>query len=73
VTAIVANTPAAKAGLQEQDIILAVNERKLSDTNSLFTALIQYKPGDTVQMKIMRGSKEMTLNVTLAERPADIK
>ena len=73
VTAIVPNMPAAKAGLQEQDIIVAVNDRKLSDTLSLFTALIRYKPGDTVQMKIMRGSKEMTLNVVLAERPADVK
>ena len=73
VTAVMPNTPAAKAGLQEQDIIVAVNDSKLSDTLSLFTALIRYKPGDTVQMKIMRGGKEMTVSVVLAERPPDVK
>ena len=70
VTNVVAGTPAAKAGLQAEDIIVAVEDKKLDDAYSLFTALLRYKPGDTVRMKILRGGKDMTVSVTLAERPA---
>lgn len=73
ITTVTPNTPAAKAGLQEQDIIVTVGDHNLSDTFSLFTALLRYKPGETVQMKIMRGGEEMTVSVALTERPADLK
>jgi len=73
ITQVTPNTPAAKAGLQEQDVIIAIGEHKLDDSFSLFTALLRYKPGDTVQVKIVRGGKEMALNLTLVERPADVK
>ncbi len=72
-TQIVANTPASRAGLQEQDVIVALGDRALNDSYSLFTALLRYKPGDVVQMKVLRGGKELTISVTLAERPADAK
>jgi 2-alkenal reductase len=73
VTAIVPNTPASKAGLQEKDVIVAIEDRPLSDSYSLFAALLKQKPGDTVKVKVMRAGKELTLNVTLTERPADVR
>lgn len=73
ITQIVANTPASRAGLQEQDVISAIGDRALNDSYSLFTALLRYHPGNTVQMKVMRGGKELTLSVALTERPADAK
>lgn len=72
VTNVTANTPAAKAGMQEKDVIVAINDRALGDAYSLFTALLYYRPGDTVKAKILRGDKEMTLSLTLTERPADL-
>jgi serine protease Do len=71
ITQVVPNTPASRAGLQEQDVIVAVGDQQLGDSYSLFTALLRYNPGDTVAMKIVRGGKEITVNVVLAERPAD--
>ena len=73
VTNVSANTPATKAGLQEQDVITAIGDKQLNDSYSLFSALLRHRPGDTVQMKIMRGDKEMTLTVTLIERPASLQ
>jgi len=73
VTQIVANTPASRAGLQEQDIITAIGGRVLGDSYSLFTALLRYSPGDTVQMTVTRATKEITLSIVLAERPAEVK
>jgi S1-C subfamily serine protease len=71
ITQVMPNTPASKAGLQEQDVIVAIGDRPLGDSYSLFTALLRYSPGETVAMKIIRGGKELTVNVALVERPAD--
>ena len=73
VTSVVANSPASKAGMQEQDIIVAIDDRALNDTNSLFATLLRYKPGDVVKLKIQRGAKEVTTQLTLGERPADAR
>jgi len=73
ITAVTQNTPAAKAGLQEKDIIVAVAGQRLGDTMSLFTSLIRHKPGDTVELTVLRGDKELTLKITLAERPANLQ
>jgi 2-alkenal reductase len=73
ITQVMPNTPAARAGLQEQDVIVAVGGQALNDTYSLFTALLRYKPGETVALKVVRGGKEMTLSIALVERPADVK
>jgi serine protease DegQ len=73
VTSVVANSPALKANVQEQDIIVAVDDKALNDTNSLFATLLRYKPGDTVRLTIQRGAKEVTTQLTLGERPADAK
>jgi len=59
--------------LQVQDVIVAVDNTPLDDSHSLFTVLLQYHPGDTIKVKVMRGDKEQTLTLTLTERPADLQ
>ncbi len=73
VTNVAINTPGSRAGLQEQDVITAIGDRQLNDSYSLFSALLRYHPGDTVQMKLMRGDKDMTVTVTLIERPDSLQ
>lgn len=62
---IIKDSPAEKAGLKSKDIITAVNGVKLGEAGSLSTLIGEYKPGDTVQLTILRDGAEMTLNVTL--------
>jgi S1-C subfamily serine protease len=81
------NGPAAQAGLQSAsvqtdengvqvptsaDIITAVNGTPVTGMESLISFLgSQTKPGDTVQMTIVRnGTQQLTLPVTLTARPA---
>ena len=64
-SAIVTDSPAAKAGLKEKDIILSVNGVKIGTAGSLSSLLGEYKPGDTVQLGILRSGSEMSINVTL--------
>jgi S1-C subfamily serine protease len=69
ITNVLANTPAQRAGLQVDDIIFAVNDQAVRDTTEFQKALARYKPGDTITLKVNRGGREITVEVTLTERP----
>lgn len=64
-SAIVSGSPADKAGFKDKDIITAVNGVKIGSAGSLSTLIGEYKPGDTVQLTVIRDSKEIAVNVTL--------
>jgi serine protease Do len=68
--AIVAGSPAEKAGLKDGDIITKIDGQAI-DTNHTLTAIIgQKKVGDKVTLTINRGGKSQTLDLTLEEAPA---
>lgn len=62
--------PAASAGLKAGDVIVQLGDAPVRSLNDLSAILLQHKPGDTVTLKIYRGSQQLTLNVTLGELPA---
>jgi serine protease Do len=66
--AVVPGSPAAKAGLMERDIILEFNKTKVTEKNPLQELIHKCKPGDLVEIKILRGDKLGTLTVKLEER-----
>lgn len=63
--AVVSGSPAEKAGLKSGDIILEINGEKISQNHPLSSLISQYQPGDEVELKIFRDSKESTLKVKL--------
>lgn len=64
-SAIVKNSPAAKADLKDKDVITAVNGVKVGAAGSLADLIGEYKPGDVVQLTVIREGKEIAVNVTL--------
>ena len=64
-TAVVNNSPAAKAGLKDKDIIVAVNGIKVGAAGSLSSLIGEYKPGDVVQLTVIREGSEIAVNVEL--------
>ena len=66
-TAIAKDGPAAKAGIKEKDIITAVNGTKVGIAGSVSSLIGEFKPGDTVQLTILREGKQTTVNITLGE------
>jgi len=68
--AVAKNSPAEKAGLQAEDIILEVSGKAINDKNSLGDLISAYNPGDTVTLLVNRGGKEIKLSITLGTRPA---
>lgn len=64
-TAIVKDSPAAKAGLKDKDIITKVNGVEVGKAGTLTDLIGEYKPGDTVQLTVIREGNEIAVNVTL--------
>ena len=65
--AVVPGSPADKAGLQEGDIIEAINDEQITEKQSLSRILQRYQVDDKVTLKIQRKGKEETIDVQLAE------
>ncbi len=65
--AIIPGSPADKAGLVENDIILEVNGEKVEIGRSLVKLIGKYDPGQVVKLKILRLSEEKELSVKLEE------
>lgn len=64
-SAVVKNSPAAKAGIKNKDIIVAVDGRKVGNDGGLSTLIGRYVPGETVQVTVLRDGKEKTVSVKL--------
>ena len=61
-------SPAAEAGLQPRDIILAVDGERLEESLQLQNLIASKQPGDDVTLRIDRGGEEMTMTMTLGSR-----
>ncbi len=63
---IYTNSPAAEAGLQEGDIITALDGEDIKDMSSLQKKLVQYRPGDKITLTIERNKANQNVELTLA-------
>jgi serine protease Do len=70
VMSVVPNSPAAQAGIQQSDIITAVNDEPVNRSGDLRRILRRLSPGDQASLTIVRPTGRVTLNVTLAQAPA---
>lgn len=61
-------SPAAKAGIQEGDVILMLNGIRVTDAQSYTEALDEQKVGAIVPVQIQRGSEKLELKVTIGTR-----
>lgn len=59
------NGPADKAGIEDGDIIIAVNGFKVGQVASVASLVSEYQPGDTVEITVLRDGRERTLRATL--------
>ena len=67
-TAIIPDSPAQKAGVQEFDIILECQRQKITTKNPLEDILRKIETGKEIELKVMRNDKEITLKATLQEK-----
>jgi serine protease Do len=82
---VVSGSPAEKYGLQSGsksfdlngqqvniggDVITAVDGKSVGSMDDLSAAIKAQKPGDKVELTVLRNGKEVTVVLTLGERPA---
>src|SRR6476469_7295003 len=62
-------TPAAQAGLQAKDAVIAIDGKPIDSSEALVANIHEHKVGDTVTITVIRGSQKQDIKVTLAARP----
>ena len=69
--AIAADSPAAKAGLKEKDVITKINNLTVGKQGDVSSLIGEYQPGDTVEVTVQRDGKTATRKITLGQYRAD--
>lgn len=69
---VLPNSPAEKAGLKPQDVIVEFNGIPVRNIPHIQSLVGRTTPGTSVPIKIVRGGKRMTLTVQLAERTEEV-
>lgn len=70
---VVEDGPAEKAGIQRGDVIIEYDGKEVSEPTALRNMVANTQPGKEVKIKIIREGKEKTLQVTIAELPAQMQ
>jgi hypothetical protein len=63
--------PAAKAGLKDGDRIVSCGSKAVGTIYDYMEIMKQYKPGDQLQVVVIRDGKEVKLDVSLDTRPKE--
>jgi serine protease Do len=66
---VTAKSPAEKAGIENGDLILEFNGKKVTDSRHLKLEVARVQPGESVPVKILRDGSSKTLDVTVKEMP----
>ena len=64
---LVTDSPADKAGVKENDIIVKIGGQQLDEDNGLTEVIAKKKVGDEVSLEIYRDGEELKLKVKLEE------
>ncbi|MBA2625391.1 MAG: trypsin-like peptidase domain-containing protein [Acidimicrobiia bacterium] len=66
---VLADSPAAESGLQERDVVVAVDGEAVASMSALVIALRDRDPGEVVELDVRSGGDRRRVSVALEERP----
>ncbi|MDE3222764.1 MAG: trypsin-like peptidase domain-containing protein [Acidobacteriota bacterium] len=70
VMSVISGTGAAAAGVKQGDVIVGINSSTIQSAQDVSSVISSLRPGDVIALKIVRGTKHVTLHVTLGRQPA---
>jgi S1-C subfamily serine protease len=69
VVGVAPDGPAEKAGVREDDVIVAVDDEPIRSGDDLLNAVGTHSPGDEITITVERGGKQVEVRATLIENP----
>jgi len=69
IAGIVKDGPADKAGLKVGDILLKLDDKKITDTTQMLNQIAAYAPGDKKSVELLRDGKTETVTIEIGVRP----
>ncbi len=70
VMSVISGTGAAAAGVKQGDVIVAINGTEITSAQDVSSVLSSLRPGDVINLKIVRGTKRLNISVTLGRIPS---
>ena len=70
VSGVLGNGPAARAGLEPGDIITSINGQDLYSPQQTIQMINRLKPGETIQLAVLRGWDKITINAQVTQQPS---
>jgi serine protease Do len=67
ISQVTPDSPASKAGLKSGDVLRELNGSKIANGSALQVAVSQTRPGNTIELGILRDGKPQTVKVTVGE------
>jgi putative serine protease PepD len=71
ITAVQDDTPAADAGIEPDDLVVAADGATIDGSTGLIATIRDLGPGDSTTLTILRDGEPLEITVTLIERPGD--
>ncbi len=69
VISVIAGTGAAAAGVRQGDVIVAINSTSIQNAQDVTQVISALRPGEVIALHVIRGTKHLTLHVTLGRQP----
>ncbi|MCF6278123.1 MAG: trypsin-like peptidase domain-containing protein [Anaerolineales bacterium] len=67
VTEVADNSPAQKAGLARNDIILSIGGQAIDEEHSFINTLFTHQPDEEITLRVLRNDEEISLKIILGE------
>jgi serine protease DegQ len=69
ITEVIHNSPAEHAGVKTGDILLAIDDKSIDDSNAMLETVSNLPPGKNVLIKLLRNGTNIGLPVKIGKRP----
>jgi serine protease Do len=69
---VLEDSPAAKAGIKADDIVVEMEGEPIATATDLMNRVAMHKPGSKISVVILRDGKRKTMPITLDKRPQEV-